>query len=167
MTSSRDAAPSRRRVEAASSSDRPPIRRDLCTYFDHRYLEKGLALYRSLEEHGGNFRLFVLCLTPVAEAALAELAPERVVVVPLAELEAADPGLLVAGDVPLDPIPSAGPVEWVAPVDQRLGIAEERAHRVEVARRERPQGQPLGLDRRRSGAVGHRLKLAGSAWCEA
>ena len=80
---------------------------------------------------------------------------------------AADPGLLVAGDVPLDPIPSAGPVEWVAPVDQRLGIAEERAHRVEVARRERPQGQPLGLDRRRSGAVGHRLKLAGSAWCEA
>ena len=35
------------------------MRRDYCTYFDHRYLARGLALFRSLERHAGDFRLFV------------------------------------------------------------------------------------------------------------
>jgi len=68
--------------------------RHFCTYLDHRYLAKGLALYRSLEEHAGEFRLFVLCLSQDAEAAIRELALERLEPIALAELEAADPELL-------------------------------------------------------------------------
>jgi hypothetical protein len=69
-------------------------RRDYCTYFDHRYLAKGLALYRSLEEHAAPFRLFVLALTGECEAALRELKLEHAVVVQLAELERSDPEFL-------------------------------------------------------------------------
>lgn len=45
--------------------------RFLCTYFDARYLSRGMALYRSLQAHAGSFRLFVLCLDDVAYAAMA------------------------------------------------------------------------------------------------
>lgn len=68
--------------------------RNYCTYLDHRYLAKGLALYRSLEEHGGHFRLFVLCLSPEAHVALSELALARAQLISLADLEAADPAFL-------------------------------------------------------------------------
>ena len=84
------------RSEELARDDRstvPPVRRDYCTYFDHRYLAKGLALYRSLERHAGEFRLHVLALTPECARALEALELERARIVSLTELEAADPEL--------------------------------------------------------------------------
>jgi hypothetical protein len=68
-------------------------RLEFCTYFDHRYLPRALALYRSLERHAGDFRLWALCLTPECEALVQRLALPSLQAVALAELETADPEL--------------------------------------------------------------------------
>ena len=39
------------------------MKRYYCTYFDHRYLDRGKALYQSMLAHCGDFNLFVLCLS--------------------------------------------------------------------------------------------------------
>lgn len=70
--------------------------RDFCTYFDHRYLPEGLALYHSLEATGIEFRLWVLCLDEACHAALTRLALPHVHPVPLRELENGDGELLEA-----------------------------------------------------------------------
>jgi hypothetical protein len=62
-----------------------------CTYFDHNYLSRGLALYHSLQRHAPGARLWVLCLSQrcfdvLKQAALPFLLPVR-----LSEFEAADP----------------------------------------------------------------------------
>src|SRR2546421_9362218 len=67
--------------------------RAFCTYFDHRYLTRGLALYESLQRHAGGADLHVLCMDELAAAALRELALPRLHVIPIAELERADPEL--------------------------------------------------------------------------
>ena len=67
--------------------------RHYCTYFDHRYLARGLALRASLAEHAPGSQLWVLCLSAECEAALRSLALADVHLIPLAELEAADPQL--------------------------------------------------------------------------
>ena len=64
-----------------------------CTYFDHRYLVRGLALYRSLVAHAGPFRLYVLCLSPLCYRLLRRLALPHVRLLPLEALERADPEL--------------------------------------------------------------------------
>jgi hypothetical protein len=67
--------------------------RHYCTYFDHRYLPLGLALYESLVRHGSDFTLWVLALDRECAAFLEAAALPGVRMVPLPELESFDPGL--------------------------------------------------------------------------
>lgn len=64
-----------------------------CTYFDHRYLVRGLALYRSLCRHAQPFVLYALCLDDRAFQALHHMALPQVIPIPLEDLERADPAL--------------------------------------------------------------------------
>lgn len=66
-------------------------RRVYCTYFDHNYLSRGLALYFSLRRHAPGARLWVLCLTDACHKALLALNLPDLVPCPLAAFEAADP----------------------------------------------------------------------------
>lgn len=61
-----------------------------CTYFDHRYLPRGLALYASMRRHCEPFRLWVLCLSEECYEALRRLDLRDVVPLRLAELELRD-----------------------------------------------------------------------------
>lgn len=65
-----------------------------CTYFDRRYLARGLALYESLSAHCAAFELWVLCMDDVAYTELAQRKLTNLHPIALAELEAADPDLL-------------------------------------------------------------------------
>ena len=67
--------------------------RHYCTYFDHRYLPIGLALYASLQRVGGEFTLWVLALDDEAVDFLRESGFSGIRVVSLADLEAFDPEL--------------------------------------------------------------------------
>jgi hypothetical protein len=61
-----------------------------CTYFDHNYLSRGLALYHSLQRHAPGARLWVLCLSDACYQALATLDLPNLVPQKLAEFEAED-----------------------------------------------------------------------------
>jgi hypothetical protein len=61
-----------------------------CTYFDRRYLTRGLALYRSLKRHVPEAELWVLALDQQTSAILEELELPELKVLTLATLEAAD-----------------------------------------------------------------------------
>lgn len=76
-----------------SPTSQPGIRY-YCTLFDRNYLIKGLAMYRSLERHGGNFRLYILCMDDHAYDLLSRLALARAELIRLSDFE--DPALLVA-----------------------------------------------------------------------
>lgn len=67
---------------------------DFCTYFDHRYLSRGLVLYRSLSKHCAGFRLWVLALDQIAYEALDRLKLPQLRLITLEELERADSDLL-------------------------------------------------------------------------
>ncbi len=60
--------------------------RYFCTYFDANYLTRGLALYRSLAAHAGEFQLTVLCLDEKTEATLRAMALPQVRLLPVAQL---------------------------------------------------------------------------------
>jgi hypothetical protein len=64
-----------------------------CTYFDHNYLSRGLALHRSLQRHAPNARLWVLCLSAECHRVLVALDLRGIVPVRLEDFEAADPEL--------------------------------------------------------------------------
>jgi hypothetical protein len=72
------------------------VRREFCTLFDSGYVFKALALYDSLERHCEGFHLTALCFDEEAERILALLSLPHLTVLPLAELERADPGLVAA-----------------------------------------------------------------------
>lgn len=69
-----------------------------CTYFDHNYLRKGLALYLSLRRQSRPERavLAVLALSERCEQILTRLALPDLVILPVAQLEQQHPRLLQA-----------------------------------------------------------------------
>lgn len=67
-----------------------------CTYFDRNYLPRGLALYRSLQAHCPQFKLWVLCMDDETYAALTQLNLPAIVPVALRDLEQGDTPLLAA-----------------------------------------------------------------------
>lgn len=64
-----------------------------CTYFDHRYLPRGMVMLESLHTHCPQAHIHVLCLSEQCYAALSTLAYPYVSLLRLADLEAADPQL--------------------------------------------------------------------------
>lgn len=68
--------------------------RHYCTYFDHRYLPRGLTLMRSIRAFAPDSRFYVLALDDKCKEMLDRMALPGVTAVPLRELEAADPQLL-------------------------------------------------------------------------
>jgi hypothetical protein len=68
-----------------------------CTYFDHRYLSRGLALYYSLKKHCSSFKLFILCLSQECYEILKQRKElENVLLLQLNEIENGDEELLKA-----------------------------------------------------------------------
>jgi|WetSurMetagenome_2_1015567.scaffolds.fasta_scaffold00026_80 hypothetical protein len=67
-----------------------------CTSFDHRYLSRGIVLYRSLERYCPDFCLWVLGLSEECITTLSKHAFPKMRIVPLRDLESSDPGLASA-----------------------------------------------------------------------
>jgi hypothetical protein len=67
------------------------LNRVYCTYFDHNYLPRGLALYHSLQQHAPGSRLWVLCLSEACYRTLVALDLPNLIPQRLADFEAADP----------------------------------------------------------------------------
>lgn len=68
------------------------MRRHYCTLFDRNYLFKGIALYRSLEEFGGDFILHILCMDDVTYALLDRMTLVRARLIRREDFE--DPALI-------------------------------------------------------------------------
>jgi len=69
---------------------------EFCTYFDHRYAAKGLAMWRSLKQRRANTILHVLCLTEACREILAGLTLPDVHLHSLNALEESNADLLRA-----------------------------------------------------------------------
>ncbi len=67
-----------------------------CTYFDHHYLPRGLALYRSLRRHCPSFKLWVLCMDRASYDVLSRLGLSDIHLIGLGEFERGDEPLLTA-----------------------------------------------------------------------
>jgi len=67
-----------------------------CTYFDHRYLSRGLALYYSLRKYCSNFKLFVLCLSRECYEILKQKRLENIFLLKLEDIERGDDELMKA-----------------------------------------------------------------------
>src|SRR5260221_12636674 len=67
------------------------LNRVYCTYFDHNYLPRGLALYHSLQRHSPGSRLWVLCLSDACYRTLVALKLPNLIPRRLADFDAADP----------------------------------------------------------------------------
>ena len=87
--------------KSTASSVEPPdprilfgaVAHEFITLFDANYLPRGIALHRSLEATGAEFRLRVVCMDEETERTLRRLALPNLIVIPLAELEQHDPEL--------------------------------------------------------------------------
>jgi len=67
-----------------------------CTYFDHHYLPRGLALYESLRAHAGAFRLWVLCMSTECREILGALRRPEITTISLEDFEQGDAELVAA-----------------------------------------------------------------------
>lgn len=67
-----------------------------CTYFDQNYLPRGLALYRSLQEHCPEFKLWALCMDNTSYGMLEKIDLPEVYPISLEEFERNDNLLLNA-----------------------------------------------------------------------
>src|SRR5436305_5354001 len=75
------------------TDNRHMAKRVYCTYFDHNYLSRGLALYHSLQRHAPGARFWVLCLSETCHRILVSLDLPGLLAVRLEDFEAADPEL--------------------------------------------------------------------------
>jgi hypothetical protein len=69
---------------------------DFCCYFDHRYFDKGVAMYKSLRAHCPDARLWVLCLSDECHRALSEMRLPALVPIRMADFEAGNARLAAA-----------------------------------------------------------------------
>lgn len=67
-----------------------------CSYFDHRYLTKGLAMIRSLRWHAANAEVWVLCLSREAENILSAMQEPGIHLLTLDQIEVGDTKLAAA-----------------------------------------------------------------------
>jgi len=67
--------------------------RYFCTYFDEHYLPRALALFESLEQRGGEFQLWALCMDSGSYEAVAKLDHARLHPISLPEFLQDDPEL--------------------------------------------------------------------------
>lgn len=65
-----------------------------CTYFDHRYIDRGLAMIRSLRLVDGDCRVVVLCLSNACWRVLADMAEPGVELIEIGIFESDNPDLL-------------------------------------------------------------------------
>jgi hypothetical protein len=65
-----------------------------CSYFDHRYLARGLAMVRSLRDMDPGCEITVLCLTPECHALLSERRELSLVLLKLDDFERANPDVV-------------------------------------------------------------------------
>jgi len=72
------------------------MKRHYCTYFDHVYLDRGLAMIRSLRRVDPDGSISVLCLTPAVHRVLSGLGEPGVTLIVLEEFEQENPDLLAA-----------------------------------------------------------------------
>jgi hypothetical protein len=69
--------------------------RHFCTLFDSNYASRGIALYRSLERHCSDFRLYVFSMDAMAYRTLSDLALPHLEPIAQSDLEAFDQDLLM------------------------------------------------------------------------
>ena len=66
-----------------------------CTFFDIRYLDRGLALYHSLLARGEPFHLWILCMDRETEETLSTQSLRNSTLVTISDLEHADPRVTI------------------------------------------------------------------------
>jgi hypothetical protein len=88
--------PSVETITPANGSPGPGAVKTFCTYFDRRYLPRGVALYQSLRAHCPRFRLWVLCLDDACYQALSQLRLPDMQLISIAEFERGDVALQAA-----------------------------------------------------------------------
>jgi hypothetical protein len=67
-----------------------------CTYFDHYYLSRGLALHHSLEQHCSSFKLWVVCLSSECYDTLKKLNLPNLIPISQEDFERGDEKLVAA-----------------------------------------------------------------------